>query len=172
MSIDSNSVTITCPDILNIEYIDGSDHVTEGEDNKTPPAIEQSGSTWTITFLADRQNSTPVAQSFYSDTGGKSGATSHAWSADAVSDPMPSQLNFYFAVTLTMATTGPNPVSQTIYLGQGNTGFPAYDNNWWIGGEYVTSYGQQTFSATLTVLGSTYSIIGSTSSFKLVSDSC
>ena len=136
-SIDSNVVTLTASNesssntLVNIEYIEGSLVVTSGQPFAPSPTISQSGSEWTITVMAGRQGSTPVAKGFYGVTGG----ASHLLPTESYGDTSPSELNFYLGVNLTVevnATTFRVPV----YLGQGHS---YVHNNWWFGGAAVTS---------------------------------
>jgi hypothetical protein len=166
MAIESNVVTINCPLITDIQYIADSFDITGGQASSPPPTIEQSGADWTITIGANRQNSSQVAQTFNKATGGVSGGVIHSWSRSAVSDREPAELNFCFGLDLSVETSG-QTVTVTIYLGQGNTGFPAYSNNWWIGSQYLVSPGPGV-GASLTVLGETYYVTGGNNSFNLV----
>ena len=122
LSIDTNNVTLTGSTITDIEYIEGSFCITDGETGSPPPQIMQSGSEWTMTIQANRQNSSPVATKFNGVTGG----AGHVYPSWAMTDRSPAQLNFYFGVNVTAGSA-----TISLYLGQGHTGL---DNNWWIGG--------------------------------------
>jgi hypothetical protein len=86
---------------------------------------------WNITLLANRQNSSPVAFDFIQDTGGFP-PPNHQWSPVAAVVPgYPKELNFFFGVNI--CTSNANVGCFTLDLGQGNTGFLTFHNNWWIG---------------------------------------
>lgn len=109
--------------------------------------LESSGNLWSITLLADLSASSGVATDFINDSGGKS----HVWSPTAAYDSYPSELNFFFGVTVALIVNG-NPDQFTLYLGQGHTDDPFPENNWWIGasGLLTASVGA---AATLAVNG-------------------
>ena len=146
-SVDSNSVTITGSMIYNIGYIMNSFVVTAGQAAEPPPTCVQSGYEWTITILANRQNSSPVADSFNSVTGG----SSHLYSEGAWFDRSPSD---------------PGQVTTPVYLGQGHTGLR---NNRWIGGSNVTYINAPFFytGPALVIGNSTFYLSGGASSFSL-----
>jgi hypothetical protein len=130
--MDSNDFKLTSSQITSISYIPGSFVITEGESGSPPPTFTKSGSTWTINIGADRSNSTPVAQSFNTATGG----ATHEYT-NASGDKSPSQLNFYFGVNITFDVGGTS-ATVPVYLGQGHY---ATSNNWWIGGNTVFNAG-------------------------------
>jgi hypothetical protein len=154
-SIDINNVTLTGSSITEINYIDGSFDITEGEASSPPPQITQSGSEWTIGIQANRQNSSLVATKFNSVTGG----AGHVYPTWAMTDRSPDQLNFYFGINV---TAGADTVS--LYLGQGHTGL---DNNWWIGGSALAVQSIDV-AAQLTIGGSTVPlVVGGMSAFVI-----
>lgn len=131
-SPSSNVVTINdlSGTVTSMSYVDGSACVTSGQDNKPPPTITQSGRVFTITFLANRKNSSDVATSFNNICGG----AAYEW-AGSGGGGRPGSLNFYFGVQINFSTaqgTG----STTVYLGQGHY---SLTNNWWIGGSAIIS---------------------------------
>lgn len=95
--MDTNNVTIsnTSPySISGITYIANSLVVTAGQDHAKAPTINQSGSNeWTITLLADRQNSSPVADSF----NGVGGGPGHEAAEEMGWDSTPTKLTFISA---------------------------------------------------------------------------
>lgn len=131
--MDTNNFELTCSQITAISY-NGSFQITPGEDYELPPTFRQNGSTWTMTLQADRSNSSPVANSYNSVTGG----LGHQY-AETFIDQSPEALNFYFGTVVTFQVGGA-AVQVTLYFGQGHSGF---NNNWWIGGTTVYNNGGQ-----------------------------
>lgn len=159
----SNSVEIKCSDITSISYIKDSLVITEGQPSTPPATISQKGDKWTITMECGRKGNSSVAGQFENMCGGKA----HAFSPEAYSDPTPSNLNFYFGVTVTFKTpTGTRDLN--LILAQGHQ---TLANNWWIGGNCIASKSNKTILAVLNQsTGNTdqvYSVTGSTSSFTL-----
>lgn len=130
--MDSNDFNLTSSQLTAMSYVEGSFVITEGESSSPPPTFKKNGSTWTITIGADRKNSSPVADSFNSKTGG----SLHEYT-NASGDKSPEQLNFYFGVVLTFNVNNVT-VPVTVYLGQGHY---TANNNWWIGGNPVVNDG-------------------------------
>lgn len=128
----SNDFNLTCSQITAMSYIEGSFDITEGESSSPPPTFEQNANTWNVNIAADRKNSSPVADSFNTMTGG----ATHEYT-NASGDKSPEELNFYFGVVVTFNVNG-TPIPVTIYLGQGH--YVAH-NNWWIGGNTVINTG-------------------------------
>jgi hypothetical protein len=128
-SVDSNSVLICGTNIYGLEYMADSFRITEGQIGQPPPTFAQTASGWNITIMANRQNSSPIADSFMNMTGG----VDHVYSTYSVEDKSPAELNFYFGVYLNIEVNA-TFYSIPLYLGQGHTGL---DNNWWIGGNAV-----------------------------------
>lgn len=112
--------------------------VSAGQPSNPPPKISPNyapkGLSWTIEFDAGRQDTTPVAQQFNTLCGG----ANNEWTGVYEVDTTPSQLNFYFGLSLNIAS-GDNSTPVTVYLGQGNWSF---DNNWWIGGSCISNVGK------------------------------
>ena len=168
MAIDSNTVTLSFTDITitNITF-NGTIEVTPGQANSPPPTITHTGSgldtVWTITLLADRQNNSGVATDFINDTGGTGGAFAHQFSPVKLTAPdFPSELNFFFGIDLNTPS-----LMFSVDLGQGNTGFPTFHNNWWIGSVNLANMSNaQSQSAQLTLNdGSILNIQGGVSNF-------
>jgi hypothetical protein len=156
-AIDVNNITLTGSDITEIDYIESSFDITEGEASSPPPQIVQSGSEWTITIQANRETSSQVANEFNTLTGG----AGHVYPTWALTDRSPAQLNFYFGINV---STEADTVS--LYLGQGHTGL---DNNWWIGGSALAVQ-RIDVAAQLTIGSSTYSLVtGGMSAFVIES---
>jgi hypothetical protein len=154
-SIDVNNVTLTGSDITEIDYIDGSFCITDGQAGSPPPQIVQSGSEWTITIQANRESSSAVASNFNGLTGG----AGHVYPTWAITDRSPAQLNFCFGINV---SAGSGTVS--LYLGQGHTGL---DNNWWIGGSTLAVQSIDV-SAQLTIGDATYPVeTGGMSAFSI-----
>lgn len=130
----SNTVKVTGLVIQSISYIAGSLVITKGQSSSPPPSITQKGADWAITLKCDRKKSTDVAMSF----GRASGGNIHVYAPEGGEGGSPSQLNFYFGVTVTILSGG-NKSSTNLYLGQGS-----HDgtNNWWIGGNDVINKGE------------------------------
>ena len=135
-AIDSNLIQFTFdgPTITSIQP-NGIYEVTSGKAYSFPPSVTSTGSgdytVWDITFDADRTASSPVAYDFIQYTGGFP-PPYHQWSPVAALVPgYPQELNFFFGVNICAAS--PNIGCFTLYLGQGNDGFPLFQNNWWIG---------------------------------------
>jgi hypothetical protein len=156
-SIDSNSVTITGSMITGMAYIDGSFDITQGQAGAPPPDFAQSGSEWTITILANRQNNPDVANSFNSVSGG----SGHQFAGHAYAH-QPTDLNFYFGVNM-MIQTNNGQVTIPVYLGQGSV---ASRNNWWFGSQNLT-YGKGQSEGLLQVGGSDFTLSGGVSNFDL-----
>ena len=118
--------------IINVAA-NGTWMVTAGQPSNPPPTITSnpspSGNSYTIEFDAGREASSAVADSYNALCGGQG----HEWCTASATDSPPSELNFYFGLTLQLVSEeGGGPA--TVYLGQGSSGLV---NNWWIGGEYV-----------------------------------
>ncbi|MFM0231077.1 hypothetical protein [Paraburkholderia sediminicola] len=128
--MDSNTATISIVSpyvISGINYIAGSLMVTAGQQADKSPKFQQKSSTeWEMSLNADRENSTPVAQSFNSIVGGGSHEYADGWRVDS----SPDQLNFYFGVNLSVQIVG-STQTIVVYFGQGNSGTKR--NNWWFG---------------------------------------
>jgi hypothetical protein len=153
--IDLNNVTLTGSGITEIDYIEGSFRITAGQASSPPPQITQSGSEWTMTIEANRENSSGVAGQFNSVTGG----AGHVYPSWAMTDRAPAQLNFYFGVNVSV---GADTVS--LYLGQGHAGL---DNNWWIGGSALAVQSVDA-AAQLTIGSSTVPVVtGGMSAFVI-----
>ena len=150
--IDSNTVQIRGSMINDIQYVDGTFQITQGQLYQLPPTIVQSGSEWNITVLANRHNSSPVANDFNIATGG----SGHEYAGWTFEDTSPAELNFYFGVDLTFGSE-----TVPVHLGQGHTGF---NNNWWIGGSAVEIDGR---FARLVVGDSQFYLQGGVSWFEL-----
>lgn len=133
----SNEVRLKSSFITGVDYVDNSLVITSGEDSDPPPSIDQDGDEWVITLDADRKNSEPPADGFNT----ASGNGAHEFGTNRVSaGSMPEELNFYFAVTVTLNFQGTS-VPTRLYLGQGHSGTR---NNWWIGGNAVVNAGTPT----------------------------
>lgn len=128
----SNVITITDESrtLTRITVIPGSEVVSSGQDFEDPPTISQSGRVFTITFLADRKNSSDVADAFNASSGGES----FEYAADG-GGGTPRELNFYFSVQLIFSTAQGDAV-ETLNIGQGHY---SLTNNWWLGGAIVSS---------------------------------
>jgi len=127
----SNTMTLTGSMIAGMEYVSGSFSITSGQSYSLPPTFSQSGSTWTITVLADRSKSSGPATAFINATSG----AGHQYSASQSPGDQPSELNFSFGVNL-LVNVGSSTVSVPVYFGQGNY---SLTNNWWIGGNTLLS---------------------------------
>jgi hypothetical protein len=173
-AIDSNTVTLSFAgiSISDIQF-DGTIEVTPGQAFSSPPTIKQTGGSgnetvWTITLLANRQNNSDVATDFNNDTGGIN--LEHQFSPKKQTAPdFPSELNFFFGINL--FEQGDSSSIATVDLGQGNTGFPSFLNNWWIGSPNLINFSNSVNqgSAQLTLNdGSQISINGGVSNFNFV----
>ena len=137
--MDSNTVTISMSEppscsITDITYIANSLRVTPGQNHYDAPQIqppEPGNNLWSITLMADRQGSGPVAQSFNAAAGGPS----HVFPTETTIDTSPDQLNFYFGVNLTAKAPDGSSGTITVYLGQGHT---RAHNNWWFGSQALS----------------------------------
>ncbi|HRH48424.1 MAG TPA: hypothetical protein PLP23_06725 [Panacibacter sp.] len=163
-SSNDNTVTIKCASITSIAYIDNSLVITGGQPSSPPPTISQSGDTWSITINCGRKGSVTIASQFTS----KSGGVSNVISPYSSSDKSPSNLNFYFGITVCFNIQNETFYTD-LYLGQGNT---SSRNNWWIGGKNVaTLYNSIGIVAIPTVPGGevneVFSITGGVSNFNL-----
>ncbi len=128
--MDSNTFTLTCPEIVSMTYLANSFVVTSGQSASPPPTFTKNGNTWTASIGANRKGSSAVANSF----NGKTGGSLHNYT-NSSGDKSPEELNFYFGVTATFNVSGSSePVPVTFYLGQGHYSF---NNNWWLGGNMV-----------------------------------
>ena len=121
----SNKVTITCPQIRNIIYLNGSFRITPNEAYELPPNIAHTGAEWMITNQADRKGSEGVADEYVKACGG----VGHL-AADGGGD-RPDKLNFFYGVNLEFDIGNNQTQAVTVYLGQGHYGTT---NNWWFGG--------------------------------------
>lgn len=112
--------------------------VTFGQPMNTPPTVtpnlSSTSNTFNIELDAGRQNSSPVADQFNSLCGG----ASNEWGISSVFDTSPSELNFFFGIDVKLVSGG-DAITVPLYLGQGSSGT---DNNWWIGGKYISDSGQ------------------------------
>ncbi len=122
-----NTFTLTCKDIVNIEYQPDSACVSSGQPFDVPPSISNNGSgQWTIIFKAGRKKTSKVADSFTSVAGG-----SQYTLVVNSSNKTPDELNFYFGLNVTVSLpSGGRLDNIIIYLGQGSEGLT---NNWWLG---------------------------------------
>lgn len=133
LSPPSNAVILldTTNTFTGVSYLNDSLMVTAGQPS-TPPTVTPSsssqGNRYTIELEAGREDSTPVATQFNLSCGGAGFEFTNIIHADST----PSQLNFYFGVTLEYGSNPP----VTVWLGQGSGGG---FNNWWNGGRCVDS---------------------------------
>jgi len=100
------------------------------------PSLTAGSSTqWVINLYSNRSNSTPVADLFNSQAGG----VGHVYSPASSKTKEPSQLNFFFAVSMTVENQEgtERATIDDVYLGQGSEG-AGTENNWWIGGAALT----------------------------------
>lgn len=133
MSDPSNKVTISGSMITEVEPT-GELHITEGQTYSWPPAVtKNSGGDWEITLVAGRKKSSAVADGFNAATGG----SIHEY-APSGGGGSPSELNFYFAVNLTVNIGGTH-YKIPVYFAQGHY---SLTNNWWIGGNGVVNDGK------------------------------
>ena len=111
--------------------------VSDGQPSNPPPIVTpksvSSGNGWTIEFDAGRQDTSPVADKFIARCGG----VDHVYTNTSNLSSGPSELNFFFGVDIALELNG-NSATATVYLGQGSSGF---SNNWWIGGDCISSEG-------------------------------
>ena len=128
----SNVIRITDESrtVISISVIPGSEVVSSGQDFQAPPTVSQSGRVFTITFLADRHNSSSAADRFNAASGGEA----FEYAADG-GGGVPRELNFFFSVQLTFSTAQGN-ATETLHIGQGHY---ALTNNWWLGGNIIRS---------------------------------
>lgn len=123
--IEESDIRITA-----ITYVDGSLAVTAGKAFESPPTFRKDGATWTMTVVADRENSRPVAEAYNQLAGG----FLHEFGTRegrGVFDRSPYMLNFFFAAVIAF-----DDVNVTLYVGQGHADIY---NNWWIGGSAIDS---------------------------------
>lgn len=161
-SSHENEVKIKCDTIRSITYINGSFAITDGQPSSLPPSISQDGSTWTLKVDCGRKGSSSVAGQFTNISGG----VGHVYSPEAISDASPTDLNFYFGVTLGIETKGITNYL-TVYFGQGHR---ALRNNWWIGSPDVAKGSKPILTVLGTPDGETrqvYTISGGVSDFQL-----
>ena len=113
--------------------------VTNGQPMNTPPTVtpnlSSTQNTFNIELDAGRQDSGPVAEQFNTLCGG----AANEWGISTVTDSSPSQLNFFFGIDVKLMSGG-DGIVVPLYLGQGSSG--TGNNNWWIGGKYISDSGQ------------------------------
>lgn len=99
----SNAVTFNDQSntISGISYVDGSLVISAGQPSSPPPSITQSGNVFQIMLTAGRHKTTPVADNFNSLSGGRN--NEYAPQGDSGT---PSQLNFFFEVTIQFQVDG------------------------------------------------------------------
>lgn len=131
-SPSTNVITITdnSASITSMTYVNNSANVTSGQSYVVPPSIQKSGNKFTITFAANRKNSSSVANAFNSSSGG----SAHEYAASG-GGGTPNELNFFFTVQINV-TTSKGSGSTLLNIGQGHYGTT---NNWWLGGAGLTS---------------------------------
>ncbi|HET6978975.1 MAG TPA: hypothetical protein VFI24_21765 [Pyrinomonadaceae bacterium] len=140
------------PDSLDQNYVDLNDitctivgaspngvwMVSDGQGMNPPPSvtptISPTGNLFSIELDAGRQDSTPVADKFNALCGGANNVVCTTTNIGNT----PGQLNFFFGVDLSLKQGGV-PSTVTVYLGQGSNDWGA--NNWWIGGDCISSEG-------------------------------
>jgi phospholipase C len=125
MTITDNSATIT-----SMSYVSGSVVVTSGQKNTPPPTVQKSGKVFTISFDCDRKNSSSVADSFNTASGG----SAHEYAAYG-GGGTPDELNFWFSLQIEFSTPQGSGTA-ILNVGQGHSGS---HNNWWLGGSIVNS---------------------------------
>ena len=129
--------------------------VTFGQPMNTPPTVTPTpaspGTGFSIEIDAGRQDSSPVADQFNTLCGGQG----KQWCIHSAFSLSPSELNFFFGVDLKLQS-GANTAIVPIYLGQGST--EVY-NNWWIGGECITSPNALSAQLTANVGGTTVTLL-------------
>jgi len=128
----TNVLTITdkSASITSMTYVNGSAVVTNGQKYSTPPSIQKSGNQFTLTFMSDRKKSSPVASAFNTASGG----SAHEYAASG-GGGTPDELNFFFTVQITVATSKGSGTT-LLNIGQGSYGTT---NNWWLGGSGLNS---------------------------------
>ena len=113
--------------------------VSDGQPMNPPPTvtptIAPSGNVFNIELDAGRQDTSPVADKFNALCGG--GANMYCTSTVSL-DSSPSELNFFFGVDIKVQSGADSSVV-TAYLGQGSNDWG--QNNWWIGGDCISSTG-------------------------------
>lgn len=157
-----NKVEIKSDAIRSITYIDGSLAITGDQPASPPPAISQSGSTWTIDMDCGRKGDSAVAGQFTNISGG----VGHVVCPTSLSDASPSDLNFYFEVVVEFDV--PDGVERiTVFLGQGHR---ASRNNWWIGSRHIANGARPilvALSASTGDIRQVFTINGGISDFQL-----
>ncbi|MDD5274025.1 MAG: hypothetical protein PHU14_15070 [Methylovulum sp.] len=145
----SNTVTITNKfnngNNMTITFNAGSIHAPTDQQHSDVVKITPSGNVFTLELDCDRSGDAGIANKFRADCGG----ICHMFAPDKGSINGPAQLNFYFAITITL-TPGGLSYPNTVYLGQGHYGS---SNNWWIGGDRIIS--PSSSAAALTILDAT-----------------
>ena len=130
--------------------------VTFGQPMNTPPTVTPApaspGTGFSIEIDAGRQDSGPVADQFNTLCGGEG----KEWCIHSAFSLSPSELNFFFGVDLKLQS-GTNTAIVPIYLGQGST--EGIYNNWWIGGESITSPNALSAQLTANVGGTTVTLL-------------
>ena len=134
----SNVVTFTDESntITNMAYIAGTLEVSDGQPHDPEPSISQTGNVITITLGAGRSKTSLIADHFNSRSGGRN----QEYAAEGDDSGSPAELNFFFAVKVTF-TVGGQSTTETLYIGQGSFGVIFSVNNWWLGGQPVSTPG-------------------------------
>ena len=130
-SSHSNDVTLNSDLIENIEYIDGTFLISDGQPYESGPTPKDLGTgVWQVTVNCGRHKTSDVADAFDEACGGQY----HEF-AGYHGGGTPDELNFMYGLKITFANAAP----VTLYLGQGSS---SSRNNWWIGGANVINDGK------------------------------
>lgn len=135
VSSHSNVITITDESntLTNIVFA-GFIKVSDGQPHEDAPKFGRDGNVFTITLEAGRHKTKEVADTFNFLCGGKD----HEYAPFKEVDDTPDELNFMFSVQLQFVFEGRGGFVN-VYFGQGNV---LGVNNWWIGGLFVSNFGE------------------------------
>ncbi len=132
-SSHDNTIKLHGDMIKEIEYVENSLVITDGQPSSPPPKIATpSGQdpNWSVTMKCGRKGSSGVANKFNSECGSKY----HEYAPDHGSGGTPKELNFYFKVVLTVEINNQLYKVRDVRLAQGHY---STTNNWWIGSSNV-----------------------------------
>lgn len=136
VSVSSNSVSLTCPMIEAMKYKLESLEITPLQPIRSLPTVTQSSEhpdTWTITLECGVQPSSEVAKNFNRYAGG----SAHEYAAADGGAGEPAELDFLFAVEVTMLREE-EKVPITLWFGQATSGG---SNSWWLGSDFLLNHG-------------------------------
>ena len=147
-----NQVFLRGSIITDVSY-SGTAEVSPGQPVEGSPTPSQVSGGWQIEFTCGRQGTSQVAQDFLSACGG---SASSVFGLDATFDSTPSELNFFFSISISFSNQS---ALATLFLGQGHVSIDG-ENNWWIGGRALSNQAASGGQVVLDLPGGTVTLGG------------